>query len=225
MKKHFHVRLLSGLFWFSGGVFLAGALAFTFLEEPRACAISVDKMNLLYKGVNNPMEILVRGVPESEVKVETDGIDLEKSGAGNVYYSARATGKDEGHIRISGGKLKPVEFKFRIKPYPDPVLFVGRRKGGEIDASEFKKQPGVIATYETPDHCSTCDVRSFEVKRVTQKGETVTLKNKGARFTQAVQALINLAASGDIFTFDEANIGCPIEPHNYLLGPMIFNIK
>lgn len=223
MKKHFHVRLVSGLFWFSGGVLLAGALAFTFLEEPRACAISVDKINVVYQGVDNPLHVVVRGVPEEQVRVEGEGIELMHQG--HLYFTACAKALNEGRIRVSGGNLKPVEFIFRIKPYPDPVLFLGRRKGGEIDASEFKKQPGVIATYETPDHCSTCDVRSFEVKRVTQKGETVTLKNKGARFTQAVQALINLAASGDIFTFDEANIGCPIEPHNYLLGPMIFNIK
>lgn len=223
MEKHFHVRILSGLFWFSGGVLLAGALAFTFLEEPRACAISVDKINVVYQGVDNPLHVVVRGVPEEQVRVEGEGIELMHQG--HLYFTARAKTLNEGRIRVSGGNLKPVEFIFRIKPYPDPALFLGRRKGGEIDASEFKKQPGVIATYETPDHCSTCDVRSFKVKRVTKKGETVTLINQGARFNQATQVLINLAAPGDIFTFDKANIGCPIEPHNYLLGPMIFNIK
>ena len=112
---------------------MASLLAFSFAEEQRYCLISLDKMNVLYRGIDNSMQILARGVPHQEIKIETEGMTLLSDD--EYHYYARPEATPVARVRISGGQLNPTEFKFRVKNIPDPVISLGKWRGGEITVS------------------------------------------------------------------------------------------
>lgn len=91
--------------FFAGGLTalaLLRAFAFGYMEDPPACAISLDKANVLYCGTFNYVRILVRGVPENSVRVETNAnlrIDKESGDQYNIHAQSPGTGT----ITVSGG--------------------------------------------------------------------------------------------------------------------------
>ena len=218
-----HQLFLSGFLWFAGGASLAAVLAFSFSEEPRACAISVEKMNVMYRGVDNPLHVVVRGVPEEQVRVEGDGVEL--GSGGHLYYTARVTGQQEARIRVSGGNLEPVEFRYRIKKFPPPTVRLGRYRGGTVPAEAFKTPGGIHAEINGMDICGNCDMRSYKLTRVSGKYDPRTVENTGARYNAAAQEMINLAQPGDTYFFEDIRVMCPGDVIARQMGPLVFKIQ
>lgn len=206
MKNQLLFQLKSGLPWFGGGVLLAALLAFTVYEETPACAIALDSTNVMYRGIDNPVVILVRGVPEEHINIKTEGITLKKAG-NSMHYTARASAVDEAKITISGGDLKPTEFKFRVKKMPDPEMYLGKRRGGAILVGEFIRTSGISAIITCCGFDARAEVVSYDVIYKGSKEET--LKNNGARYSTEVKQLIDRAKPGDTYKFDNILIRMP----------------
>lgn len=190
--------------WASAAVF-----AFTFVPEEPACAIQLDKMNVFYMGFDNPVSIVVRGVPEQEVRIETsDNLTIQKYG--NYHYNVRPSMVGEATITVSGGKLKPVTFKYRVKRIPDPAVRLGAMyRSGAIPNGAFRAQAGLAAVIENFDIDAKCEMVSYKVIHL-RKGQLIAeVTNNGARYNPAVQAVIDAAMPGDTYIFDEIKVRCP----------------
>lgn len=204
----------------------ATALLFAFslhLEEP-ACVIGLDRMNVFYCGVDNPVSILVRGVPEAEVRIEASGVTIKKDG--NMHYAVRASTPGEGSITISGGKLQPVTFKYRVKRTPDPEVLLGAAHWGRnISSGEFKAQGGLAAVMSGFDVCGNCEMVSYKVSRLRNGQLLAEAINNRARYEAAAQAIINAAQPGDTYIFDEVKTRCPGDIAARALAGLTFVIK
>ncbi len=191
------------------GITFAALLAFTLRTETPACVIGLDKMNVLYRGIDNPATILVRGVPEAEVRIQTsDNLTVKKESG--LWYTIRAGAPGDGTITVSGGDLKPVIFRYRVKQIPDPVLRVGARHGSRtIGNGEFRAQGGLAAVIENFDIDARCEVTSFKVLHLREGRLLAEATNTGARYDATVQPLIDGARPGDTYIFQEAKVRCP----------------
>ena len=87
--------------------------------EMGTVAIAADKMNVFYIGVENPITLSAAGVPSSQLKVTSTGLDMKGTGAKRIVTAKR---KGIATITLSGGGLAKTEFKFRVKRIPDPVV-------------------------------------------------------------------------------------------------------
>ena len=188
----------------------------------RSVAISLDKMNVMYVGVENPVSISAAGVASGDVKVSATGINLTKTAGGK--YVAIPRQKGEATITIAGGGLQPTTFKYKIKKIPDPVMYLGNNTGGAIKLAEFKAQQGLIPILENFDFDAKCSVDGFEVARV-RNGDVATSTNGGARFQGDTRRLIDNAALKDIFYFDNIKVRCPGDEAGRKMPGMFFNIK
>lgn len=198
---------------FIPGILLGWATAILFaftrhLEEP-ACVIGLDRMNVFYCSVDNPVSILVRGVPDAEVRIETSA-NLKIQKDGNMHYTVRASTPGEGTITVSGGKLQPVTFRYRVKRIPDPVFLLGATyQSRKIGNGTFKAQGGVAAVIMNFDIDARCEVVSYRVVHL-RKGRLISETiNKGSRFDAGVQPVINDARPGDTYIFQDAKVRCP----------------
>lgn len=201
-------------------------LAFNFFYDPPACAIAVNKLNVFYIGVDNPVSIVVRGVPKEQVVVKGDGLNLKKSPGDNDDYTVTATTPGTGYITVSGGDLKPMKFQYRVKKIPDPVPRLGgNHRGGTMANGEFKAQNGIAAVMENFDFDAYCDVVSYEVTYLTKRQDPVTVINYGARFNSDVEALVSKAAPGVAYFFDEIKVRCPGDAAARNLGSLVFRIR
>lgn len=215
---------------FISGVFAGGTLVALFAfaggipDEP-AGLIQLDKMNVFYAGLDNPVSILVRGVPENEVRITTsENLTIKKETG--LSYTVRAGTPGEGSITLSGGRLKPVTFQYRVKRIPDPVPLLGAARGScLLGNGEFKAQGGIAAVWENLDIEARCDMVSYRVVHLRKNVLMAEATNNGARFEPEVRAIVDEARSGDVYIFDEIKTRCPGDQATRNLGSLTFVIK
>lgn len=106
--------------------------SYAVIPKPNSAVISADKMNVVYRGVNNPMTISIPGVPA--VNATAPGL-RKVGGAGKYMMNVTAVKAREVSIKVSGklpnGSSVSDSKKFRIKDIPRPVGTV-RGEDGSI---------------------------------------------------------------------------------------------
>jgi len=97
------------------------SLSFATISKPNAAVISADKMNVVYRGVDNPMTVSIPGIPDN--KVNATGAGLTKA-SGSKYIMRPTTGRTV-TITASGtlpdGQGISTKSEFRIKDIPRPT--------------------------------------------------------------------------------------------------------
>ena len=109
--------------------------SYAVIPKPNSAVISADKMNVVYRGVQNPMTISIPGVPS----VNASAPGLKKvGGAGKYVMNATTIKAREVSIKVSGklpnGTSVSDSKKFRIKDLPRPVGTV-RGEDGSVKMS------------------------------------------------------------------------------------------
>nr|WP_299387825.1 gliding motility protein GldM [Allomuricauda sp.] len=93
---------------------------FATITKPNAAVISADKMNVVYRGVANPMTISIPGIPDNKVRANAPGLTRR---SGSNYVMNPGTGRTV-TITASGtlpdGKGISTKSEFRIKDIPRP---------------------------------------------------------------------------------------------------------
>jgi len=105
--------------------------SFSTISPPNSATISADKMNVVYRGVKNPLTISMDGVPNNNVNANAPGLSR---GSGSSYTMDVTTVKGrEVKINVTGtidGKSFPSSKVFRIKDIPRPTGTIRGEDGG-----------------------------------------------------------------------------------------------
>jgi gliding motility-associated protein GldM len=177
---------------------------FSTIAKPDAAVISADKMNVVYRGLENPMTISIPGVAENNVTATAPGLRKVK---GSNYVLVPGTGREV--TIVASGKLpdgKVIETKqvFRIKEIPSPSGTVRGETGSLKMSAENLSISTVGAVLEDFDFDLKISVKSFKVKIPGQP----TLEVSGTKMDSKTQSAIKRAKRGDLIqVFDiDANI-------------------
>jgi len=110
-------------------------------------SIALDKMNVLYIGVDNPVSVAASGAGDDKIgfSVTGGGGSYTKLGGGKYIVRVNSV-TDECWINVSvDGKLAGKN-QFRVRTIPRPVATVGGFESGDnVNAGAFKAQAGVGA--------------------------------------------------------------------------------
>lgn len=173
-----------------------------------SAAISLDKMNVFYIGVDNPVSVNAAGVRTSDLNVSmSNGSISGSNGAYTVRVSAPA-GKTTVSVKSNKGKVLAAK-EYRVKFIPDPEPRVGNKKAGAMAAGEMKAQMGVAAILENFDFDAKFEVLSFNVGIAAKREDFVLLPNSGAIFSSAVKAALGKVKPGDIVYVEEIKVRGP----------------
>lgn len=201
-----------------------GDAKFEYEVGRRSVAVSADKMNVFYIGVQNPISISAAGVSSNDLRVSASGGGINMSGSGtNRIVTVSQPG--EATITVSGGGLQASRFPFRVKRIPDPVPMLGRNRGGSMGNGEFRAQQGLLTVLEGFDFDARCDVQGFTLVRVPKRQDAISSVNGGARYNAKSQRLVAAAKPGDIYYFENIKAKCPGDKAGRPLGTMVFNVK
>ena len=178
------------------------------VSEPQV-VVSPTKMNVFYKGVDNPVSVSAPGFTMDNIRATVDNGDLVKNGKG---YIARpnivgkfANVKVEGRLEGKWRPLKSVEF--RVKPIPDPVAMVAGKNGGLINKNLLAIQTGVDAVMDNFDFNLKFKIKSFNVSTVVQS-YTKDEKSYSDYFTPAqIKLLKGLKRNQKVYIEDIKAIG------------------
>ncbi|GAA3603307.1 gliding motility protein GldM [Flavivirga amylovorans] len=118
--------------------------SFATVSKPNAATISADKMNVVYRGVKNPMTISFAGIPDNKVSASAQG--LSRAGGSRYIMDATRVKGREVTINVTGtlpgGQKVSDNAKFRIKDLPKPTGTVR----GEDGAIKMQKNALDIST-------------------------------------------------------------------------------
>lgn len=151
--------------------------------------MSATRMNVFYRGIDNPFDIGGGGIPKENLTVEMSNGTVSKSGDAFVIRPAdldeqgRKT-KVSVYANIGGSRRLVGTSEWRVKRVPDPVAQVAGQSGGPIRKEVFRIQDGVMAILEDFDFDFKYTVTEFEVQIPTAGGYVSLFKSSSNRFTQ-----------------------------------------
>ena len=169
---------------------------YSVIPKPNEAVISADKMNVVYRGLVNPITISMPGIPSNKIKASAAGLRNVK---GDSYVMTPGAGKDV-TISVSGtlpggGKVTSRK-KFRVKDIP-PAVGIVRGQFGTVpmpktSLGKINVQAGL------PDFLFDLKLKvaSFKIKVPGQVAVPVSGTRMNARAKQA----INKARRGDVVT-------------------------
>ncbi|MBU6341083.1 MAG: gliding motility protein GldM [Bacteroidetes bacterium] len=197
---------------------------FSYEVGQRSCSVQLDKMNVFYIGVDNPITVSAAGVSSNDLKVSATGVTLNNDG--KSHFIVRATAPGEATITLSAAGTTLGSFKYRVKRIPDPVPLLGaKHKSKAMPNGEFKAQGGIAGVLENFDFDAKCDIVGFEVTYLPKRQDPVTKQNGGARWGSDVQDMINKAKPGDAYFFDDIKSKCPGDAVPRNIGGLAFKIR
>ncbi len=191
----------------------------------RSVAVSADKMNVFYIGVDNPITVSAAGVSSNEVNVSISGGGGTLSKVDNDSYNVTVKQPGEATISVSGGGLDPTPYTFRVKRIPDPTARVGNLEDGGVGNGEFKAQRGVIAWLDDFDFDARCDIAGFELVYVASRQDPVPVANQGGSFNERSRNLVQRAKPGDTYYFNNVRAICPGDAATRKVNSMVFQIR
>jgi len=189
--------------------------SYSVIAEPNDAIVSADKMNVVYRGLDNPISISVPGVGDNNVKPAVTG-NSKLTPSGNGKYVLNPGSGNEVTInvsaKLSSGKTINTPKKFRIKDIPAAAGTV-RGEFGVVRMPKTSLNNTPIAA-ELPDFVFDLklEVKSFTVKVPGQ----LAVKVNGSRFDTKAKRILAKARRGDVITiFDikaiEKTKGTPLK--------------
>ncbi|MCF7559041.1 gliding motility protein GldM [Sabulilitoribacter multivorans] len=175
--------------------------SFATVAKPNAATISADKMNVVYRGVKNPMTISFAGIPDNQVRASAPGLS-KVAGVGKYVMDATTIKGREVTINVTGtldGKSIPDNATFRIKDLPKPTGTV-RGEDGAIKMQRNALEISTIgAKFDDFDFELPLRVTGFKFKVAGQP----TINVNGNKLdSRAKQALSKAKRGGDVQIFD-----------------------
>jgi gliding motility-associated protein GldM len=188
-----------------------------------SAAVALDKMNVLFIGVENPVTVSASG-DINKVNASISQGSLSRVGPGK--YIARVASEGDANINVSS-EGKTSSFTFRVRTIPDPTPMVGQNKSGSnMAAGAFRSQAGVRAILENFFYETQFRVTGF---RIIGEGEGygddfMEAVNSGAAWSGQAQAIVNRARPGSIITIEDIRAVGP-DGRSRKLPSIYFNIK
>lgn len=168
-------------------------------ENKKEAAIGAANMNVLYRGVDNPVEIVVQGISSDKLTATVSDGTIKKTDKG--WFVAPGS-QEKLTITVSAAGKKVAENSFRVKSIPNPVAKFGGRSEGSIDKESAVSTMEIVADLTSFDWDLNFKVVAY--KFVCHKAGFVNeLAAKSNRITDQIRTVIRGLNSGDKFGFED----------------------
>lgn len=169
---------------------------FTTINKPNSATIAADKMNVVYRGVQNPMTITFAGVADNKVSANAPGLTRTQ---GSKYVMSPGTGKNV-TINVSatlpdGGGSVSDKATFRIKDIPRPV---GTMRNDDSGALKMTREAvgGAPVGAALPDFDFELNLKVNSFKFKAPGSATVLVQ--GTKLNQAAKNALKKAKRGSV---------------------------
>ncbi|MCK3686343.1 gliding motility protein GldM [Maribellus sp. YY47] len=198
------------------------------VTEP-SVTMSATKMNVFYRGLDNPFEVSGGSIPSENLEVTMSNGKIARQGNG---FTIRPTDLDElgrntkvtVYANINGQRRLIGTSNWRVKQVPDPVAQVGGQSGGDIRKETLGIQDGVMAVLEDFDFEFKYKITQFTLETTGQGGYTNRYPANSNRFTaEQKNALKNASINSIVYIGDIKAVGDDGSTRD--LDPISFKIK
>ncbi|GAA4761440.1 MULTISPECIES: GldM family protein [Flavobacterium] len=186
----------------------------------RQSVIGLDRMNVVYRGVPNPISIAVNNT--KSYKIIGDGVSQNEDGKYIIRPGAGKETKVFVEIEKLDGSKSTEEYTFRIKGLPR-ICGTLKGKEGEVILKRNEVKEAIISTemigflYDVFDDSDFFKVNSFEVKF----SESKVIKVVGNKFDSESFKEIAKLKRGDFFEINHLDYGPPTDALKRRAFPII----
>ncbi len=169
-----------------------------FVVAPPAVSVSATKMNVVYRGIDNP--IAVGGGVGGDISASASSGVFTR--AGNGTYTLRPGEANEVTISVTSGGSSLGSMKFRVKDLPKPVALIRNVVNGQVSKSALQAAGRVEAEMKDFDFDGVSyAVVGYTFRYKTKSGTTKEAKAGSGAFTDEIRNAISQANVGDMFVF------------------------
>ncbi|MDC1212108.1 gliding motility protein GldM [bacterium] len=181
-----------------------------YLVAKPTATVAPTKMNVLYKGISNPIKVSAPGVASENLSVSITGgnamrpssngeydVQMSKSSPQKVFVVVKAEMED-------GSTKELNRSEFRVKRLPKPYAKIGDiESSGNLSAGRLIAARGIRALYSDDFEFNlNCKVTSFRMNTF-YKGGAVDATENGNEFNAKMKTIINALPAGTAVTFDK----------------------
>lgn len=201
----------------------------SFTVAPPSANVTPTKMNVMYRGLDNPITISAPGFTSNQINVEAKNAQLTK--VSNTEYLVRP-GNDGNtatitiSTNIDGKKVILDNCNFRLKRTPDPVPVINGKTKGSFSREEIIAAGGFVLTmpdFDFEGYNST--VLSYDVSTVVGGYLKTAKAIQGRKFNKEVEDIINNAKRGQRISIENIRIKAPDGEERTLDTPITIDIK
>ena len=189
---------------------------FQYTVGTAGASLQLDKMNVFYIGVPNPITVSAAGYAMEDISLSIPGAEVTAaSGRGRGAYDISVPMSLEGKTveaainakDPSKGVVKVGTMPIRVKRIPDPEAQVGGTSGGGMQASTFRVQLGINALLKNFEFDARYVVTSFTFSMLQKRNPDIIgpFPVNGPLFSgnRDVVNAINNAKAGDKIFIEE----------------------
>jgi gliding motility-associated protein GldM len=170
-----------------------------------AASIALDKMNVLYIGVDNPVSISTSGGGSEvqDVTITGGGGNIKSLGGGHYIVRVNSV-TDDCYVTVSVKGKVAGKSQFRTRTIPRPVATVGGAESGDnMTAGQFRAQTGVGAYIKDFPFELKYTVTSFTLTADNAEGDIEEAPCTGNLWSPKAQTMIKNLAAGRTVTVDD----------------------
>jgi len=199
---------------------------FQFNIFSQTVAIELEKMNVFYISVDNPIKVVMQGYPCDKIVLKSKYGNLKPAGD-SCHYIYRNDSCNTFTESISVGVLngKSIRWvdtmKYRLKRIPDPVIYIAGSKCGTIDRKLILITGGPIAKLDNMDIDITFQVSHYSVE--IKRADSIIYKEvniKGGKWSNGLITEIKKSMTGDKYFFYDVEVASIICNRN-ISGPIL----
>ncbi|MGM0647619.1 MAG: GldM family protein [Bacteroidota bacterium] len=178
------------------------------VAEPTA-VISATAVNVLYRGVANPVEVSAPGVAAARLSVTASNASVS---GGNGSYNLKPGNGGTSVVRVSarqddGGSKFMGEMEFRVRRLPDPEIVVSGKKSGDKIAKNILTRSRLYPKLDALFNVQYQVVR-FSMD-VTVGQNTQTFNASGDRLSDQMQNIVSRLNRGSTVAFKNITVRGP----------------
>ena len=184
-----------------------------------SAVVSASKMNVLYRGVDNPVDVSASGFSADKLQIQVDNGSYKKVSSGYIIQPGAGKGT-EVTVFAMMDKVKKFlgKISFRVKNVPDPLVHIAGVTGKTVQKVFLSGADGVKADMPQDfDFDITFTVRSYTLS-ATIDGYEQSIPNEGWRFNEKAKSLLNRLKAGNSVTIEDIKIVGPdgvVRDHPY----------
>jgi gliding motility-associated protein GldM len=203
--------------------------------EPNV-VVSATGMNVLYTGIENPIDISVPGVGQDKIKISrvtngtvTTGKVKNPQGEyfpGNWIIKPTTPGQPAQIFvtaEVNGAQQQFPPVVYRVKPLPTPIAVFAGKSGGNLTRGSAVAAQGLFATMPDFDFQLVYNITEFSVL-YSDRGEDFEFKSSSSTLTSQQKDIINRLTRGKNLFFKDIRAIGP-DGRTKDLPPIVFKIE
>jgi gliding motility-associated protein GldM len=197
----------------SNGVKESYPYKFQYTVGSAGASLQLDKMNVMYIGVPNPLTLSASGYNIEDVKPNMPWATLKNTGKGTYEATVTKAGTYDYSIDAvsrggaTGGKVSAG--KIRVKTIPDPTARIANKTVGLLATNIAKAQDGMIAKVDGFDFDAPFKVTGFRFVFLPKVGDPVPIEVVGNVFNADCRQVIQRSKPGDRWLFENVRAKGP----------------